>query len=98
MTVEGSSVLDMAETAHPLAHPRRPPDPPTTHLQGSPRRWLSIANVAEYLGLSRATVERLIADGVLPSAKVRGRRLIHVDWVDGYLASLVERDRKARAN
>lgn len=37
---------------------------------------LTVAEAAEVLRVHRRTVERMIATGLLPSAKIRGRRLI----------------------
>jgi excisionase family DNA binding protein len=53
------------------------------------RRLLSIAGAAEYLGVSRATVERLVSRGELPIVKVAGSTRYDVGDLDGF----VERNR-----
>ena len=50
-------------------------------------RWMSIAQVSEYLGVSEQTVRRWIAAGVLPGYRVtapgkRNGRLIRLDRKD----------------
>jgi excisionase family DNA binding protein len=53
------------------------------------RRLLPIAAAAEYLGVSRATVERLVSRGQLPIVKVAGSTRYDVEDLDGF----VERNR-----
>lgn len=52
-----------------------------------PRLAYSVAEAAEALGMSRATVNVHIADGTIPSVKIGGRRLIRRDALDALLAS-----------
>jgi excisionase family DNA binding protein len=52
------------------------------------RRYISIAEAAEYLKISDRTVRRLIADGELTGYSIgRGRRMVRVDLdeIDGKL-------------
>lgn len=46
------------------------------------RRWLSQAEVADYLGVTTRTVRRYIALGLLPASRIRGSRLIRIDLAD----------------
>ena len=55
------------------------------------RLMLSVSEVALYLGLSRRTIERAIADGWLPSTTLRRRRLIPREAVDELLTRAYER-------
>lgn len=45
------------------------------------RRWVSIAEAAEYAGVSDKTIRRRIADGSLPARRL-GRRLLRVELAD----------------
>lgn len=46
------------------------------------QRWLSQAEVAEYLGITTRTVRRYIAIGLLPASRIKGSRLIRIDRGD----------------
>lgn len=46
------------------------------------QRWLSQAEVAEYLGITTRTVRRYIAMGLLPANRIKGSRLIRIDRAD----------------
>ena len=46
------------------------------------QRWLSQAEVAEYLGVTTRTVRRYIAIGLLPASRIKGSRLIRIDRGD----------------
>jgi excisionase family DNA binding protein len=48
-------------------------DPPV------PRRLMSQAEAAEYLGVSTRTIRAYIARGVLKANRIRGSRLIRID-------------------
>ena len=71
---------------------QEPPDlPDLVEMLHGPRinRLLTnIADAAAALGISQRAVERLVADGTLPSVQVGGRRLIHVRDLEGYAESL----------
>ena len=58
------------------------------------RRLLSIELAAEYLGVSRATVERLVFRGELPIVKIGGATRYDVDDLDGYINSNRRRNRR----
>lgn len=50
------------------------------------RKMMTKPDVCEYLGVSRNTLERIVADGALPVYKIRGQcRFLPAD-VDKYLA------------
>jgi excisionase family DNA binding protein len=53
------------------------------NARGSP--WFSIADGAEYLGLSERTLEREMRRGRLRSETVGRRRLVHRDALDAYV-------------
>lgn len=44
-----------------------------------PRRWLSQAEAAEYLGVTDRTIRNYIARGQLRAHRPRGSRLIRID-------------------
>jgi excisionase family DNA binding protein len=62
-----------------------------------PRRLLTIRAAAEYLGVSRATVERLVNRGELPIVKVAGSTRYDVEDLDGYIEFNRRRIRKRTA-
>ena len=62
-----------------------------------PRRLLAIRSAAEYLGVSRATVERLVNRGELPIVKVAGSTRYDVEDLDGYIETNRRRIRKRTA-
>lgn len=45
------------------------------------QRWLSQAEVAEYLGITTRTVRRSPM-GLLPASRIKGSRLIRIDRAD----------------
>ena len=54
---------------------------------GGPERIaFSPAEFARMLGISRGTMDRCIRDGLIPSTKVRNRRLIPRQYLDDLLA------------
>jgi excisionase family DNA binding protein len=58
---------------------------------------LPIRAAAEYLGVSRATVERLVYPGELPIVKVAGSTRYDVEDLDGYIETNRRRIRKRTA-
>ena len=50
------------------------------------QRLLPVADAADYLGVSRATVERLVHRGELPIVKIGGSTRYDVDDLDSYIA------------
>ena len=52
------------------------------------KRFISYTETAQFLGLSRPTIDRLIARGEIPSYKIGKRRLFDpeelVDWVKSH--------------
>jgi excisionase family DNA binding protein len=72
------------------------------HAEGSStemrrQRLLSIAAAAEYLSVSRATIERLVNRGGLPIVKVAGSTRYDVEDLDLYIAINRRRNRKRTA-
>ena len=65
--------------------------------EGVPKRLLPIGAAAEYLGVSRATVERLVFRGELPIVKIAGSTRYDVEDLDGYIANNRSRNRKRTA-
>lgn len=45
----------------------------------SPRRWLSQAEAADYLGVTDRTIRNYIRRGTLKGHRVRGSRLVRID-------------------
>ncbi len=79
-------------------------DGPTNRIQteGSAtevrrQRLLSVGAAAAYLGVSRATVERLVYRGELPIVKVAGSTRYDVDDLDDYIEINRCRNRKRTA-
>lgn len=59
-----------------------------------PRRWLTVKNACIYSDLSRANIEKRLADGTIRSALVigepgatRGRRLVDRESLDSWIES-----------
>jgi len=52
------------------------------------KRFISYSETAQFLGLSRPTIDRLIARGEIPSYKIGKRRLFDpeelIEWVKGH--------------
>ena len=42
-------------------------------MEGKPRQLVSITEVAEHFGVSRTTVDRLVARGMIPAHRVGGQ-------------------------
>ncbi len=61
------------------------------------QRLLPIRAAAEYLGVSRATVERLVYRGELPIVKVARSTRYDVEDLDGYIETNRRRIRKRTA-
>jgi excisionase family DNA binding protein len=53
---------------------------------------LSIEEVADILGVSKRTVEDIVASGRLDPIWVKGQRRFHPDTVDAYLRSPAQKD------
>jgi excisionase family DNA binding protein len=89
---DGAQPLSVsAEGQEARAHKK---DPAT---EGIPQRLLSIGAAAEYLGVSRATVERLVFRGELPMVKVGGSTRYDVEDLDGFIAINRCRNRRRSA-
>jgi excisionase family DNA binding protein len=61
------------------------------------QRLLPIRAAAEYLGVSRATIARLVYRGELPIVKVAGSTRYDVEDLDGYIETNRRRIRKRTA-
>ena len=81
----GRALLDAADALDRVADALRSAAP-TADLTGevlaSTPSFVSVQRACSLLGLSRATVNRRMADGTLRSRKVGGRRLIPVAAVE----------------
>lgn len=53
-----------------------------SQTQVPPRRWLSQAEAAAYIGVTDRTIRAYIARGTLNATRVRGSRLIRIDIGD----------------
>jgi excisionase family DNA binding protein len=62
-----------------------------------PHRLRSIGSAAEYLGVSRATVERLVYRGELPIVKVAASTRYDVADLDAYIENNRRRNRRRSA-
>ena len=69
-------------------------DAPTLGAPGWRRRLIAVDAAADFLGVSRATVERLARRGELPIVKVAGATRYDVEDLDAYVA----RNRRRRRN
>lgn len=54
----------------------------------------TVASLAEYLGLSERSVYRMLAEGELPSCKIKGARRVDPRDVDRYLQERKEPARR----
>ena len=61
------------------------------------QRLVPIGPAADYLGVSRATVERLVSRGLLPVVKVGAATRYDVEDLDGFIARSRSRDRRRSA-
>jgi excisionase family DNA binding protein len=66
----------------------------TTHAPA--HRLLAVEQAASYLGVSRATVERLAYRGDLPVVKVGGATRYAIDALDDFIATNRRRRRQYR--
>jgi excisionase family DNA binding protein len=62
-----------------------------------PHRLRSIGSAAQYLGVSRATVERLVYRGELPIVKVAGSTRYDMEDLDAYIVQNRRRNRRRSA-
>jgi excisionase family DNA binding protein len=69
----------------------------TPAAEATAQRLLPIRGAAEYLGVSRATIERLVFRGELPIVKVAGSTRYDVEDLNGYIAVNRCRNRKRTA-
>lgn len=75
----------------------RQPAEGATAVVARTRRLVPVEAAAEYLGVSRATVERLVHRGELPFVKIGGSTRYDVDDLDGYIESNRRRNRRRTA-
>jgi excisionase family DNA binding protein len=54
------------------------------------RRWYTVADVAVVLQFGRSKTKMLIATGAIRSVKVGGNRRVLPEWVDEYVASVID--------
>ena len=65
--------------------------------EGRRQRLLPVGAAADYLGVSRATVERLVSRGQLPVVKIGASTRYDVEDLDGFIATNRCRDRRRSA-
>lgn len=63
-------------------------------MDNSHRRFLSVRETCDELGISRPTLNRRFADGSIPSVRLGGKRLILRETIEG----IVESARSAEAS
>lgn len=63
-------------------------------MSGEERDAYTLEEIAERTGLSIGTIRREVADGLLRSKKIRGRRIVLVEW---YREWLTQEDRPTPA-
>ena len=79
--------MDTVDSDAPTrAHPSEP-DPPETPTGGP--LLLTIDRVAELLSAERHTVDRLVADGTIPSVRVGRKRLVVAESLPAFVAGLL---------
>jgi excisionase family DNA binding protein len=89
---EGRSPLSTGGEGHGPQGDKEALDP-----EGRRQRLVSVGAAAEYLGVSRATVERLVSRGQLPVVKVGAATRYDVEDLDGFIATNRFRDRRRSA-
>jgi excisionase family DNA binding protein len=95
VAIEQNAVRATLAAAHrPLADQ---PHPGRSKTEGRVQRLLPVGDAANYLGVSRATVERLVFRGELPIVKIGGSTRYDVDDLDGYIAINRSRSRRRTA-
>jgi excisionase family DNA binding protein len=65
--------------------------------EGRRQRLLPVSVAADYLGVSRATVERLVSRGQLPVVKIGASTRYDVEDLDKFIATNRCRDRRRSA-
>lgn len=65
--------------------------------EGRRQRLLPVGAAADYLGVSRATVERLVSRGQLPVVKVGASTRYDIEDLDEFIATNRCRDRRRSA-
>jgi excisionase family DNA binding protein len=91
------SVPDQATLDRSEPHRLSPnPNPSETPPEATPgrRRLIPVADAASYLGVSRATVERLVLRGDLPVVKVGGSTRYELGDLDRFIDTNRRRNRR----
>ena len=65
--------------------------------EGRRQRLLPVGAAADYLSVSRATIERLVSRGQLPVVKIGASTRYDVEDLDGFIATNRCRDRRRSA-
>ena len=78
----------MAALERPSTPPLAATTPPTP-IAAEPAYALGLEDAARYLGVSLATMRRLMDDGALPSFNLRGRRMVRRVDVEAMVDDLV---------
>jgi len=89
---KGPVPLPAGEGGHAPQGHKEVPEP-----EGRRQRLLPVGAAADYLGVSRATVERLVSRGQLPVVKVGASTRYDVEDLDGFIAKNRCRDRRRSA-
>jgi excisionase family DNA binding protein len=75
-----------------MPHPLTPPNPGGESTNGDPRIFVSVKEAAEMLALSAWEVYQLCGSGTLESGKHGKRRLVLLESVRAYAASILAGD------
>lgn len=62
---------------------------------GVTRKWHTVAEVAQMLGYGLSKTKMLVATGQIRSVKDGGHRRVLPEWVDEYIARLVDESEAA---
>jgi len=81
----------------PEGPPEGQPENQGHATEGKRQRLLRVGDTAEYLGVSRATVERLVLRGELPIVKIGCSTRYDVEDLDRYIAINRRRNRRRTA-
>ena len=95
-----SAIEQKGTGSTPLAGDRSPAgqvQPGWPAMERAAQRLLPVGDAADYLGVSRATVERLVHRGDLPIVKVGGSTRYDMDDLERYIDSNRCRNRKRTA-
>ena len=93
----GHLVIELVRAIYAIAAPKMTSPAPTA-AENAAAKLISIADTETMLDLSRASVQRLLREGVLTSLKVRGRRLVELASITAFITRQKERPADTRAS